>query len=70
MPESKKTAATFNKSVVTTPPVNDNLVTIELTGGLTYRLLDGTTFFKGKPQKVNRKLADQLLKTGLFKVSK
>jgi len=67
MAESKKAAAAA-KVVTDMPSTSKDLMMIELVDGQTYRLFGGPVFFKGKPQAVNYKLADRLLKTGLFKV--
>jgi len=65
--EPKKEAVT-TKVVTDAPSTGKELITVELVDGLTYRLLGGPVFFKGKPQTVNSNLADRLLKTGFFKV--
>jgi len=67
MAESKKAAVTTGV-VTVKPSAGKDHITVELVGGLTYRLLGGPVFFKEKPQEVNRSLANRLLKTGLFKV--
>jgi len=67
MSESKK-AVVATKVVTDVPSTSKDLMTIELVDGLTYRLLRGPVFFKGKSQAVNYNLANRLLKTGLFKV--
>lgn len=56
------------KAATVKPSASSDKVVVELTGGLSYHLLDGPSFLKGRPQEVDRKLADRLLATGLFQL--
>jgi len=43
------------------------LVAVELVGGGSYHIMGGPSFRKGHPVEVSPELAEELLKTGLFK---
>lgn len=62
---SKVSTSDQPKTLVVSKPKDQ--IKIELVGGLSYHLLAGPTFFKGRPQEVSRELGERLLATGLFR---